>query len=250
MDSIIDANKVGVALLVSIGYNSPSARISGLSPIPFTHDDTRNLKNLLEGLNYAVIRKKNVSAYRFVSWYKKLAEYPYPATCKRIILYVSSHGDDGILWMEDGTEVNICDVISSFRINVSGNISLAETAKLFIFDACRGSYSDRGRFIRKSKSDDGITCLGKVPKEGNMLIAYSSTRYYKSYGRTSTGSRWTNCFLKAVRESKEEDDVLHILTEANIIMRNEPNKSCYQTAEFLCSLADHVYFKKEAKLKK
>ena len=250
MDSIIDANKVGVALLVSIGYNSPNARESGLSPIPFTHKDTRNLKKLLEGLNYAVIRKKNVSAYRFVSWYKKLAEYPYPATCRSIILYFSGHGDDDILWMQDASEVNISDVISSFRINVSGNISLAETAKLFFFDACRGSLSDHGRFIPKSKSGDGITCLGKVPKEGNMLIAYSSTRYYKSYGKNSTGSRWTNCFLNAVRESKEEDDVLHILTEANIMMRNKPNKQCYQIGEFLCSLADHVYFKKEAKLKK
>ena len=119
-------------------------------------------------------------------------------------------------------------------------------AKMFFFDACRGEQQDDGYSVKAAGPDDEITCLRKVPKEGNMLIAYASTRYHVSYGEDSAGSRWTNCLVRAMRESKESDGVLHILTEANIMLRKESNHHYFQTAEFTSSLVDHVYFKKEA----
>ena len=241
MDIRIDGNTVGVALLVSNDYKT----VREVSDLPFTHTDTKNMEQVLKEFTYAVYRIKNVSTNEFVSCYKNLADYKYPATCKRILLYFAGHGDDGNLWMQDGGKVNIDDVISRFKIHVAGNESLATIVKMFFFDACRGTQKDGGYSVRSAKPVDEITCLRRIPKEGNMLIAYASTRYYVAH-ESSSGGRWTNCLVKALRDSEESDDVLHILTEANIMMNKEPSHRYFQTAEFISSLVDHVYFKKEA----
>ena len=241
MDIQIDGNTVGVALLVSNDYKT----IKGVSDLSSTHTDAKNMEQAFKELTYATIRIKNASSDEFVSCYNNLADYKYPTTCKRILLYFSGHGDDGTLLMQDGLKVNIDDVVSRFKINVAGNRSLATIAKMFFFDACRGPRRDSGYGIRTAKPDDEITCLRKVPKEGNMLIAYASTRFHVSY-ESPSGGRWTKCLIKAIRDSKESDDVLHILTEANIMMNKEPNCHCFQTAEFTSSLVGHVNFKREA----
>ena len=177
---------------------------------------------------------------------KKLADFKYPTTCKRILLYFSGHGNDGTLLMQDGGEVNIDDVTSRFKIHISGNESLATMAKMFFFDICWGPQRDGSYSIKRAKPDNEITCLRKVPKEGNMLIVYASTRHHVSYDGSS-GVRWTNCLIKALRDSKESDDVLHILTETNIMISKEPSHHCFQTAaEYISTLAEYVNFKKEA----
>ena len=243
MDIQIDGNNVGVALLVSNDYKTTKEA----SDLWSTHTDAKNMEKVMEVFSYAVFWIKNVSTDEFVSCYKYLADFQYPTTCKRILLYFAGHGKDGILLMQDGGEVKIDDVISRFKIHVAGNKSLAAIAKMFFFDACRGSEKDSGYSVRTAKPVDEITCLKRISKEGNMLIAYASTRYYVAHESSSgAGGRWTNCLVKALRDSKESDDVLHILTEANSMMNKEPNHRYFQTAEFICSLVDHVYFKKEA----
>ena len=242
MDIQIDGNNVGVALLVSNNYKTTKEA----SDLSSTHTDAKNMEKVMEVFSYAVFWIKNVSTNEFVSCYKYLVDFPYPTTCKRILLYFAGHGNDGTLLMQDGGEVKIDDVITRFKIHVAGNESLAAIAKMFFFDACRGSQKDGGYSVsRTAKPVDEITCLRRIPNEGNMLIAYASTRYYVAH-ESSSGGQWTNCLVKALRDSKESDDVLHILTEANMMMRKEPNHRYFQTAEFISSLVDHVHFKKEA----
>ena len=237
----MNEDTVGVALLVSNDYET----LEGGKTLPGTHRDADNLEKLFKKFTYEVLRKKNVHREDFVSCYKKLSEERYPPTCKRILVYFSGHGGDGTLLMQDGGIVEIGDVVSSFRINISNNKTLAEMAKMFFFDACRGVREDHGHTIKRAMPVNEITCLGRVPKEGNMLVAYASTQYYVSYAGPA-GSRWTNCLVKALEESKESDDVCRILTTANIMMRKVPNQQCFQTAEFISNLADYVCFKQEA----
>ena len=240
MNIEVDANTVGVALLVSNDYTT----LKTVGSLSFTHRDTDNLVQLFKEFTYAVYRRKNVSA-EFVTCYKALAEFKYPPTCKRILVYFSGHGKDGALVMQDGEKVKIEDMISCFKIHVANNSTLAGVVKMFFIDACRGSQRDDGYYM-KAMPDDEITCLERVPKEGNTLVAYASTRYHVSFG-DATGSQWTNCLVKALRESKESDDVCTILTDTSIMMRKVPNQHYFQTAEFTTiSLVDHVRFKQEA----
>ena len=239
MSKGLDKDTIGVALLVSNDYST----LKEVQDLPFTHSDTDNLEKLFKEFTYLVYRRKNVSIKEFVSCYKALADFKYPLTCKRILVYFSGHGDDGALLMQDGGKVQIESVISSFKIHIANNETLAEMAKLFFFDACRGSHRDEG-YSKSAKPDNEITCLGRVPKEGNTLVAYASTRYHVSYGGPA-GSRWTTWLIKALRESEERDDVCNVLTGANIMMRNEPNQHCFQTAEFISNLTGYVRFKQE-----
>lgn len=216
-----------------------------IKELPFTHKDTDNLQKLYEEFNYVIYRKKNIGRRGFVSCYKSLGEYKYPSTCRRILLYFSGHGNAaGSLTMQDGWDVKIEDIISCFRVDVANNVRLLEMAKMFFFDACRGSKIDEGYPIPEN-GKAAADIVRKLPKEGGMVIAYASTPYHKAYG-CSDGSRWTNCLVKALKESKRSDDVNYILTKTNILMKNEPNYSVCQTAEFTNNLKDFVHFKQEA----
>jgi len=242
MDVQVDSDAVGVALLVSNDYKILPKKYQ----LNFTHTDTDKLKQLFKNqFSYVVCRKKNVSTADFVSCYKRLSEFKYPPTCKRILVYFSGHGNDGTLLMQDGNQIQIEDVISCFKTNIANNSTLAEMAKMFFFDACRGTQEDFGLSLKHAETADEITCLRRIPKEGNVLVAYASTRYFVSYGDTA-GSRWTGCLVRALSESKESDDVQSILTGANKMMKEEANDNCFQTAEFTSSLSDFIYFKQEA----
>ena len=255
MEIQINENTVGVALLVSNDYDPKYwNEVNGkhLGELFFTHKDVENLALLFEDFAYAVYRKKNVTRERFVTYYAALADYKYPPTCKRILVYFSGHGDDdGKLILQDGDEVDIKDVICRFRINIANNETLAETIKMFFFDACRGSSIDGGYAITPEAKTAGDAAgrpnaLMRVPKEGNTLVAYASAPHHKSFA-DSNGSYWTNCLVKALRESNEKDDVCNILTKANDYLRKRTsNQNSFQTAEFISNLTTLVCFKREA----
>ena len=173
---------------------------------------------------------------------QKLAEFKYPSTCKRILVYFSGHGgNDSTLIMQDGKDIKAEDMISCFKIHISNNETLAEMAKMFFFDACRGSQQDRGYMIQK-KSGGETGWIKRIPREGGVLVAYASTPYHVAYV-DSSGSRWTNCLVRALKESK--DNVCRVLTDANILLGKQPNSEC-QTAEYINNLRQFVYFKQEA----
>ena len=259
MEIQINENTVGVGLLVSNDYDPKCwNEVNGKHPgkLIFTHKDVENLAPLFEDFAYAVYRKKNVTRERFVTCYAALADYKYPPTCKRILVYFSGHGDyDGKLIMQDGSEVDIEDVVDRFRINIANNETLAEMVKMFFFDACRGPSYDRGYAITTEAKTAGdaagrLNALKRVPTEGNTLVAYACTPHHKAFGDKYAGSDWTNCLVKALRESNEDDDVCKILIKANGYLREESDQNSFQTAIFENNLTTLVCFKKEAMRKR
>ena len=92
-----------------------------------------------------------------------------------------------------------------------------------------------------------------IPNEGGILVAYGSTPHHVCLG-DSYGSRWTIHLVTALKQSTSSDDVCHVLTNANKLMRMEAERDSeenerrveFQTAEHISSLADFVCFKKEA----
>ena len=245
MEIKIDANTVGVALLVSNDYKG----IVNVAELEFVHQDSVKMEQMFKHrLSYTVYRKKNVTGYDFVSYYEKLAKHSYPSMCKRILVYFSGHGSsDRDLLMQDKTEVKIADMIDCFKKSTCSKES-AGMVKMFFFDICRGSRQDLGY-----KGGDETKWRISIPKEGGMLFAYASTPDHVAYGNSS-GSRWTNCLVQALEKSKDDDDALHVLTSANILMRKEVEKKDqtpgaaveFQTAEYISTLAEFVYFKQEA----
>ena len=243
MEIQIGVNMVGVALLVSNDYKGQK------KPLPFVHKDADNLERVFKQFSYTVYRKRNVTDTDFLECYRDLADYNYPPTCKRILVYFSGHGgSDGVLAMQNGNCIKIEDIIHCFKTGISKSKTVPHMVKMFFFDACRGGDEDVGYLISKVDDNDKAW-MGRIPKEGGTLVAYASTPLHIAYGGSS-GSQWTNCLVQALEESEESHSVYEVLTHANKLMKEHPAQTqkgiMFQTPEFTTNLTELVYFKKEA----
>ena len=246
LDIEIDRNTVGVALLVSNDYSTLGTN----EELSFTHRDADNLEQLLKNkFDYIVYRKKNISGKEFESYQKTLSEFKYPSTCRRLIVYFSGHGVDGSLLMQDGDIVQVDNLVTFFDPEIASNeIMLIEVAKIFLIDA----YSLKVEKVddcplASAKPQGRITCLRRIPKVFNILVAYACTQY-RSASEVSIGRRWSNCLVKTLRESRERDDICGILTKANQLIRELPGGQYHNVvADFTSNLTREVYFKHKTK---
>lgn len=245
-------NYVGIAILVSNGYEGTSDEIT------FTHTDTDNMEKMFTKLRYLVYRHKNLDYDGFMKICKQYADDEHdmyiPPSCKRLLFYFSGHGSNGLLTMKSGGPVKVESIVTCFKTEIALNLTVKRIVKMFFFDACRGPVEDRGHALR-TKCQEYENW--RIPKEGSMLVAYASTQHHVSYEDSKGfGSRWTRYLIQALDDSNESDDVCHVLTSANILMRKEAeeksqetkNTVVFQTAEFTSNLAEFVCFKNEARI--
>ena len=234
---------VGLALLVSNDYTT----LGTDRELSFIHKDADSMEQLFVEFGYIVYRKKNVSSEEFMLYQKKLSEFKYPLTCRRLLVYFSGQGEDGSLLMQDGGIIHIENMVTLFEssnknlakiflIDVQSRIHMVETVDCFP--------------IANAPQQGKITCLQRIPKVFNMLVAYACTQYH-SASELSMGRRWSDCFIKAMRESTERDSISYILTRAKQLITESPDSQSYNVvAEFTNNLASEVYFKQEAKQSK
>ena len=236
----IDVKAVGVALLVSNDYKTSTS-----PPLSFTHTDTENMEQVLKHFGYDVYRKKNLSDSEFLVCYRNLADHDYSNSpqCKRILIYFSGHGSNGVLLMQNGNFTKIEDIIACFKPGIARSETVARMTKMFFFDACRGYEADLGSTSKGNENE----WMQTIPKEGGVLVAYASAPKYKVYEDCSGG--WTYCLVQALKESKESDHVYDVLTSAGEkINQSLWGNLIFQNAEFTTNLiqSELVYFKKEA----
>ena len=180
-----------------------------------------------DDFNYAICRKRNVTAAEVLSFCESLAIKECPPTCKRIVVYYSGHGAYGMLLMQDGNRVNVDDVTRLFSES-SKNIHMV---KMIFLDACRVIQDHNDYPVKKARLRlEGAKTICK----GNVLVAYAPTQRHRTYGGPS-GSQWTNCLVKALKESKGSDSVFDVLTAANRMMGRG------ESSEFTSSLKETVF---------
>ena len=231
---------MGVALLVSNDYTT----LGTSEELSFTHRDADSMEQLFVEFGYVVYRKKNISSEEFMSCQIKLVKFNYPQTCRNFIVYFSGQGEDGSLLMQDGSIIRIENIVASFE---SSNKNLA---KIFLIDVkSRTPMVDKVDChpITNASHQGRITCLQRIPKVFNILVAYACTQY-RSASEVSIGRRWSDCFIKALRESREGNNICYTLTRAKQLITELPDSQCHSVvADFTNNLACEVYFKQEAK---
>lgn len=244
-ETTVDESTVGVALLISNDYVNTAEK-----PLKSIHQEADKLGKLFEEFGYVVYKRRNVSKQALSSYCRKLSEYAYQPSCRRIVVYFSGHGDDGILQMQDGNVVMIDEIINRFKPFTAGNDVMGFMTRVFLFDSCRGGEEDYGYTWEKDsqskKPPNQISCIKKLPYEGNTLVAYASTQYYPSYFDPDKGSFWTRCLIEALEKSKETDSLCTILTMANGLLSQMENEGRLQTATFTSNLRDEVFLRREA----
>lgn len=225
---------VGVALLVSNDYTT----LGTTEELSFTHKVADSMEQLFMEFGYIVYRKKNVSSKEFVMS-KKMVEFTYPPPCRRFLVYFSGQGEDGSLLMQDGTIMHIENMVAFYE---PSNKNLA---KIFLIDVYSCTFMVKDCYpITNAPQQGEITCLQRIPKEVNTLVAYSCTQCH-SASEVTVGRNWSDCLIKALKESSERDGICYILTRAKQLITE---LQCHNVvADFTNNLVCEVYFKQEAK---
>ena len=231
----------GVSLHFSNDYGNSSSPLFG-GP----HTDADKLEKYFKKCNFIAFKQRNLTKQQFIAQLKVLAEFHYPEGCNRLVVTFSGHGNDGTLQLHDGESISVDDVISKFKPTDTANPTLGRMVRMFFFDACRGNGEGSGyatRSTTNAQAPENNSCIHIC--DANMLVAYSCMRYHCAFEDKKGGGIWTNCLLKELENP--EEDILGVLTNVNAKMqRYQKTHKWIQTADVQCTLAEKIYFLKEA----
>jgi len=250
MDVKVMPYHTGVALLIGNQYKEGGTDLETLSG---THNDCDNVEKLLKGFGYKVYIKTDRTRDQMLNCCESLAQYVYPDSCKRLIVYFSGHGDvnsdnEDCLIAEKGSEIPVYQLISTIALPKNDSM-----IKMFFIDACRG---------RNDEVDTAVLAPpNNTPTKGapfhkkifeNVLIACSCPPTFTSHMASSDavccGSQWTNSLIEALDKSTVDESLFSILAKAEILLKNYAKGKKLQTSEFTSTLTEVVYFKTEAKI--
>ena len=141
----IKRDTIGIALLVS--PSNDYRTLDGEWPLRGTHCNACKMEAVFKEFGYVVYRRENIHSEDFSC--KCITTVTYPQVCKRILIYFSGHGSDGVtLKMEDILVDNILEWFKPPPPPVSAanrDYTLSENmVKMFFFDVCQGTKRDHG----------------------------------------------------------------------------------------------------------
>lgn len=232
----------GLALIVTNSYDG-CRRLETLSG---TKSDGARMKESFQALNFATYHQHNLSRDATVHLIHGLANFnEFPPTYRRVAFVFSGHGGaDHVLYSGDGEVMRVSDILSAFfpeRAPLNGNIT-----KLFFIDACRGKQVNGGVIVpRSGREIETLT----IPKQGNFLVAYSTTPDHLSYEERAKGGIWISTLAEKLRHRNAS--VHDILAEVNrelVCKYQRPSYAGYvQQPEFISRLNEPVNLFREAK---
>lgn len=230
------SKKPGVAFIVSNDYDCQPGKFSEkLDKLRGTHQDAEKMASVFETLGYQVVKGKNLMYDELFSFICEAADLPYTPSYKRLVFTFSGHGvagdrlfdqrrqyrgnASGKLCSQEGRDIEIEQIIDQFKPDK--HPALGRMARLFFFDVCRGDEEDVGVPLQPR----GVTAKGggflipeRVPKDGNILVAYSTLPNHKAY-ELKDGSLWMKFLSEAILN--QSDDIAVILTDVSSRVKEE-----------------------------
>ena len=238
----VGRHKVGIALIVSNDYRGTSR-----PELPGTDKDARTMYDAFSFLGYDIVLRRNITRDNFLAECKTLAGYDYSSNgCKRIVVIFSGHGLEQKLILQDDKVVTMDELVSTFKPLSSGNVTLANTVRMFFIDACRGNDTDPGiSQSLLSRSPRGGRFDGRVSSEAGIIIAYSTTEQHRAFEDPAKGGLWMQYLAQELRTS--DKGLQTVLTDTNnkLTKHFENSKHSFQTAQFTSQLTKDVYLLKE-----
>ena len=254
-------NRPGIAYIISNSYDS-SAQLGKLEG---AHKDAEKMIEVFTQLRYEVVARRNLTRDGLIRFISEAASRAYAPSYKRLVFTFSGHGvsgetlydrfgtprgnASGKLCSQEGNEIEIESIIDQFKPDK--HPALGRMARLFFFDVCRGTEEDHGVPLQaRSQMDDGqmserggefLLPDDRVPKDGNILVAYSTLPNHKAYELRS-GSLWIKFLTEAILNQNDEISV--ILTDVRSRFLQE-FKRCYpvlQTPQCINKLTGRVNF--------
>lgn len=231
----------GLAIIISNSYD----RCRTLETLSGTKADGERMKQSLQALNFSTYHQHNLSKEATMQLLHFVADYhKFPPSYKKIAFVFSGHGSaDHKLYTGDGETVNVSDILSAFlpeRAPRNG-----KTAKLFFIDACRGEQANTGVIVPRGGKE--IEML-RIPKQGNFLLAYSTTPNHLSYKERAKGGIWIITLAeKLCRRNASVPDVLVEVNQELMLKYQKSSYACFiQQPEFISRLNEPVNLFRDA----
>ena len=251
-------NKPGAAFIVSNDY----VGAVNFDKLNGTHKDAERMVKVFTALGYVVVERKNLMFDKLIDFISEAADLPYTPSYKRLVFVFSGHGvigerlidkqgrwrgnAGGKVCSQEGHEIEIESIIDQFKPDK--HPALGRMARLFFFDVCRGTEEDKGVPLQtRGMSERGGQFLApeRVPKHGNILVAYSTLPNHKAY-ELGSGSLWIEFLTKAILT--QEDDITAILTDVSgRIEKVFQSFGVFQTPQYISQLTERVNFLRESR---
>ena len=152
------------------------------------------MSSTFDELNFAVFSQSNLTSSELVSLLNVASHFVYPLSYKFIVFYFAGHGgvDNGQAYVlplqlqetKDPEKVYIEEsIVSQFSSEKSP--SLQYRFRILLFDCCLTTPSTRNDPSIKSEKFS-------LEARGGCLVAYATSRSYKSEGDMKRGGLWTH----------------------------------------------------------
>ena len=251
--------KSGRAFIVSNDYDCAA----NFDKLKGTHKDAERMAQAFEHLGYDVISRSNLMYGELINFISEAAASPYAPSHKRLVFIFSGHGMNGDklfdehgrhrgttggkLCSQEGRTIEIENILDQFKPDK--NPALGRMARLFFIDACRGSEEDIGVTLplrTRGMFEKGGQFLvpDRVPKDGNILVAYSTLPNHKAYEK-SDGGLWMKLLAEAVMT--QNDDITVVLTEVSSRLKKQcQSYPAFQTPQCINQLTERINFLAES----
>ena len=154
-----------------------------------TRFDEDALETLFRGLSFDVETHRNLDSDQLKKLVREAAE-KNPEKSDAFFFIMMSHGrEQDKLFCKDLRTVSVEDIMVEFKAEWCK--TLATKPKVFIFQACRGSFYEvrghEGRGIDNILTDSTLP-RGTSPREADFLLAFATTPGYYSFRDPNNGS--------------------------------------------------------------
>jgi hypothetical protein len=211
----------------------------------FTVNDVSKL-NLENNPDPESLKTHNLTGNQMVNLFKTISEGDFKSY-DAFICFISSHGcRGGILGTDD--EVVPLQKLVDYLKPTNESSPLAGKPKLFFTQNCRGLRTCNGvpEPDDDDESDDVMAdtkCVPTIPKEADILIAYSSVDGYESYRNTVHGSWFITELTKVLNKHAHNMNLTDMLAIVNkVVAKKKSRKGRKQMPCILSTLRNAVYF--------
>lgn len=226
--------------------------------------DVKSLEKLYEALDFKVRTERNKERQEILNILDEVSKGDH-SQYDCFILWLMSHGQDGLFYGTDGDTVPI-ETVRDFFTNANCP-SLRGKPKVFFIQACRGRKRDTGVVSdapnatvspspQPSTNDDlsGST-NGEATDKGfnfqlqkttaahaDILIANSTISGYAAFRNPLLGSRFVRCVVEVFREMAGYEEILGMLTVVNKRVSEMGEVTEKQVSEPKSTLRKKLYF--------
>ena len=174
------------------------AFVVGISGPQGVELDTLNMSSTFQELNFAVFMQNDLTYTELVSLVAVVTKKTYPLNYKCIVFYFAGHGgvdDNGYsyvlpLQVEETQEAEKMyiekGIVSHFWTETTPELKYR--SRIFLFDCCLSTQSTRADPQKPTKKPKKFN----LEARGSCLIAYATSRKYKSEGDDVRGGLWTH----------------------------------------------------------